>query len=59
MSKWDYDGPILEIENLSIQNARHRLSSYIMDHIVDAPGGDQATARLELPRQRLARDTKR
>src|SRR5210317_381137 len=34
---------VREIENLSIQNARHRLSSYIMDHIVDAPGGDQAT----------------
>jgi len=45
---------VREIENLSIQNARHRLSSYIMDHIVDAPGGDQATARLELPRHVIA-----
>jgi hypothetical protein len=25
-----------------------------MDHIVDAPGGDQATARLELPRHVIA-----
>ena len=45
---------VREIENLSIQNARHRLTSYIMDHIVDAPGGDQATARLELPRHVIA-----
>ena len=45
---------VREIENLSIQNARHRLSSYLMDHIVDAPGGDQATARLELPRHVIA-----
>ena len=45
---------VREIENLSIQNARHRLSSYIMDHIIDAPGGDQATARLELPRHVIA-----
>ena len=45
---------VREIENLSIQNARHRLSSYIMDHIVDARDGDQATARLELPRHVIA-----
>ena len=43
-----------EIENLSIQNARHRLASYIMDHIIDARDGDQATARLELPRHVIA-----
>lgn len=45
---------VREIENLSIQNARHRLSSYIMDHIVDSRDGDQATARLELPRHVIA-----
>jgi len=45
---------VREIENLSIQNARHRLASYIMDHITDARDGDQATARLELPRHVIA-----
>lgn len=45
---------VREIENLSIQNARHRLSSYIIDHITDARDGDQATARLELPRHVIA-----
>lgn len=45
---------VREIENLSIQNARYRLASYIMDHIVERGGGDQATARLELPRHVIA-----
>ena len=45
---------VREIENLSIQNARHRLSSYIIDHITDSRDGDQATARLELPRHVIA-----
>jgi CRP-like cAMP-binding protein len=45
---------VREIENLSIQNARHRLSSYLMDHIIDKGEGDQATARLELPRHVIA-----
>ena len=45
---------VREIENLSIQNARHRLSSYLIDHISDAGDGDQATARLELPRHVIA-----
>jgi CRP-like cAMP-binding protein len=45
---------VRDIENLSIQNARHRLSSYIMDHIVDVRDGDQAMARLELPRHVIA-----
>ncbi len=45
---------VREIENLSIQNARHRLASYIMDHIVDSRDGNQATARLELPRHVIA-----
>ncbi len=45
---------VREIENLSIQNARHRLSSYLMDHIVDKREGGQATAQLELPRHVIA-----
>ena len=45
---------VREIENLSIQNARYRLASYIMDHIVERGSGDQATARLELPRHVIA-----
>lgn len=45
---------VREIENLSIQNARHRLSSYLIDHITDARDGDQATARLGLPRHVIA-----
>jgi len=45
---------VREIENLSIQNAGHRLASYITDHIVDSRDGDQATARLELPRHVIA-----
>jgi len=45
---------VREIENLSIQNARHRLSIYLMDHIIDTRDGDQATARLELPRHVIA-----
>ena len=45
---------VREIENLSVQNARHRLSSYLIDHITDARDGDQATARLELPRHVIA-----
>mgnify|MGYP003572174238 FL=1 len=45
---------VREIENLSVQNARHRLSSYLIDHITDARNGDQATARLELPRHVIA-----
>ena len=45
---------VREIENLSVQNARHRLSSYLIDHITDARDGDQATAILELPRHVIA-----
>ena len=45
---------VREIESLSVQNARYRLASYIMDHIVDSQDGDQATARLELPRHVIA-----
>ncbi len=45
---------VMEIENLTVQNARTRLTSYIMDHLVEPPVGDQATARLELPRHVIA-----
>jgi CRP-like cAMP-binding protein len=42
-----------EIERLTIQNARSRLSSYLIDHIVDADD-DEATVRLDLPRHIIA-----
>jgi CRP-like cAMP-binding protein len=45
---------VREIEDLSIQNARHRLASYLVDHIADTSDGDQAMARLELPRHVIA-----
>jgi len=45
---------VREIENLTVQNARYRLAVYILDHVVDKPDGDQATARLELPRHVIA-----
>ena len=45
---------VREIENLTIQNARTRLVSYMMDHLVGPPVDDQATARLDLPRHVIA-----
>ena len=45
---------VREIENLTIQNARTRLTSYLVDRLVDDPVDDQATARLELPRHVIA-----
>jgi CRP-like cAMP-binding protein len=42
-----------EIERLTIQNARSRLSSYLIDHIVDVDD-DEATVRLDLPRHIIA-----
>jgi CRP-like cAMP-binding protein len=45
---------VTEIEHLTIQNARTRLTSYLMDHLVDAPENDQARARLDLPRHVIA-----
>jgi CRP/FNR family transcriptional regulator, dissimilatory nitrate respiration regulator len=44
---------VREIENLTIQNARSRLCSYLLDHVTDARG-DEATVRLDLPRQVIA-----
>lgn len=44
---------VREIENLTVQNARSRLSSYLLDHIVET-NDDEATVRLELPRHVIA-----
>jgi len=44
---------VCEIERLTIQNARSRLSSYLLDHIVDSED-DEATIRLDLPRHVIA-----
>lgn len=44
---------VREIEDLTIQNARSRLSSYLLDHVVESDG-DEATVRLELPRHVIA-----
>ena len=45
---------VREIENLTVQNARTRLTSYLVDHLVEPPEDDQATARLDLPRHVIA-----
>jgi CRP-like cAMP-binding protein len=45
---------VREIGHLTIQNARTRLTSYMMDHLVQPPVDDQATARLDLPRHVIA-----
>ena len=42
-----------EIERLTIQNARSRLASYLIDHIVET-NDDEATVRLDLPRHVVA-----
>ncbi len=44
---------VQEIERLTIQNARSRLCSYLIDHIVEA-NDDEATVRLDLPRHVIA-----
>ena len=44
---------VKEIERLTIQNARHRFSSYLIEHIVDSDG-DTATIQLDLPRNVIA-----
>lgn len=44
---------VREIERLTIQNARSRLSSYLIDHIVEI-NDDEATVRLDLPRHIIA-----
>ena len=45
---------VREIEHLTIQNARTRLTSYLVDHLVEPPVDDQAMARLDLPRHVIA-----
>ena len=44
---------VREIENLTVQNAHNRLTSYLLDHVVET-NGDEATVRLELPRHVIA-----
>lgn len=44
---------VREIERLTIQNARTRLSGYLIDHIVESKD-DEATVRLDLPRHVIA-----
>lgn len=44
---------VREIERLTVQNARGRLVSYLLDHVVEADD-DEATIRLELPRHVIA-----
>ncbi|MDH3861784.1 MAG: cyclic nucleotide-binding domain-containing protein, partial [Gammaproteobacteria bacterium] len=44
---------VQEIERLTIQNARSRLASYLIDHVVET-NDDEATVRLDLPKHILA-----
>ena len=44
---------VREIERLTVQNARDRLVSYLLEHVVDTDD-DEATIRLELPRHVIA-----
>lgn len=44
---------VQEIERLTVQNARDRLVSYLLEHVVDA-NDDEATIRVELPRHVIA-----
>lgn len=44
---------VREIERLTVQNARSRLSSYLIDHIIETKD-DEATVRLDLPKHVIA-----
>ena len=44
---------VREIENLTVQNARGRLVSYLLDHVAES-NGDEATVQLNLPRHVIA-----
>ena len=44
---------VREIERLTVQNARSRLASYLIDHIVETDD-DEATVHLDLPRHVVA-----
>ena len=45
---------VREIEHLTIQNARNRLISYLIDHITEHNNNDGAIVRLTLPRHVIA-----
>ena len=45
---------VREIEHLTIQNARSRLISYLLDHVEETTENDEATVRLNLPRHVIA-----
>ena len=45
---------VREIEYLTIQNARSRLISYLLDHVAENTSDDEATVRLNLPRHVIA-----
>jgi CRP-like cAMP-binding protein len=45
---------VREIEHLTIQNARSRLISYLLDHVVETTDKHEATVRLNLPRHVIA-----
>lgn len=44
---------VREIERLTVQNARDRLVSYLLDHVVEKDG-DEASIRVDLPRHVIA-----
>jgi len=44
---------VREIERLTVQNARDRLVSYLLEHVVET-NDDEATIRVELPRHVIA-----
>ncbi len=44
---------VRDIENLTVQNAKYRFSSYLLDHVTKT-NGDKAEARLSLPRNVIA-----
>lgn len=44
---------VQEIERLTLQNARNRLASYLIDHAVETDD-DEATVRLDLPKHIIA-----
>jgi len=45
---------VREIEHLTMQNARGRLVSYLLDHVTESDEDDEATIRLDLPRHVIA-----
>ena len=45
---------VREIEHLTIQNARSRLISYLLDHVSETTDNDEATVKLSMPRHVIA-----